>query len=40
MCYAFFTEDEAKAYQPTVVMVDEKNAVTEIRHLEKHGQVG
>ena len=40
MCYAFFTQEEAAAYQPTVVMVDEKNHVKEIRHLEKHGQVG
>ena len=40
MCYAFFTQEEAQTYQPTVVMVDEKNHVKEIRHLEKHGQVG
>ena len=40
MCYAFFTQEEAAAYQPTVVMVDAKNHVKEIRHLEKHGQIG
>ena len=27
MAYAFFNEDEAKAYKPTVVMVDEHNKI-------------
>ena len=38
MAYAFFTEDEARGYRPTVVMVDEKNHVREVRSLEYHGQ--
>lgn len=38
MAYAFFTEDEAKAHQPTVVMVDAQNKIRDIRHLEYHGQ--
>ncbi|HBT79889.1 MAG TPA: aspartate 1-decarboxylase [Selenomonas sp.] len=38
MAYAFFSEDEAKHYEPTVVMVDEKNKVREIRHLENAGE--
>lgn len=38
MAYAFFTEAEAKAYKPTVVMVDEQNKVREIRQVEYHGQ--
>lgn len=38
MAYAFFTEDEAKTYEPTVVMVNEKNKVREIRHLERAGE--
>jgi aspartate 1-decarboxylase len=40
MAYAQMGEEEAHSYQPTVVMVDEKNQVREIRHLEYHGQVG
>ena len=38
MAYAFFTEDEAKTYEPTVVMVDAKNKIREIRHLENAGE--
>ena len=38
MAYAFFTEEEAKGYQPLVVMVDEKNKVREVRRVEYHGQ--
>lgn len=38
MAYAFFTEDEAKTYEPTVVMVDAKNKIREIRHLERAGE--
>lgn len=38
MAYAFFSEDEAKSYEPTVVMVDEKNKIREIRHLENAGE--
>lgn len=38
MCYCFMNEDEARAYKPTVVMVDEKNHAKEVRHIEYHGQ--
>lgn len=40
MAYAFFQEDEAKNYKPTVVMVDENNHVREIRKVEYHGEIG
>lgn len=40
MAYAFFQEDEAKTYQPTVVMVDDDNHVREIRKVEYHGEIG
>lgn len=38
MAYAFFTEDEAREHQPTVVMVNAQNKIRDIRHLEYHGQ--
>lgn len=38
MAYAFMTEDEARSYVPTVVMVDGQNAVREVRCAEHHGQ--
>jgi aspartate 1-decarboxylase len=38
MAYAFFTEKEAEAYKPVVVMVNEKNKATDVRHIEYHGQ--
>lgn len=38
MAYAFMTEDEARSYVPTVVMVDGQNAVREVRQSEHHGQ--
>ena len=38
MAYAFMTEDEARSYVPTVVMVDGQNAVREVRFAEHHGQ--
>lgn len=38
MAYAFMTEDEARSYVPTVVMVDGQNAVSEVRQAEHHGQ--
>lgn len=40
MAYAFFQEDEAKTYKPTVVMVDDNNHVREIRKVEYHGEIG
>ena len=39
MAYAFMAETEAVAHVPTVVMVDEKNAIREIRHVEYPGQI-
>lgn len=39
MAYAFMDEKEAREYKPTVVLVDEKNAVREIRHVEYHGDI-
>lgn len=38
MAYAFMTEDEARSYVPTVVMVDGQNAVREVRCAEHPGQ--
>lgn len=38
MAYALFPEAEARSYAPTVVMVDEKNRIREIRHLERAGE--
>lgn len=38
MAYALFPEAEARNYAPTVVMVDEKNRIREIRHLERAGE--
>ena len=38
MAYALFDEVEAKAHKPKVVMVDEKNKIKEVRHVEYHGQ--
>lgn len=38
MAYALFPEAEARSYAPTVVMVDEKNRICEIRHLERAGE--
>ena len=38
MAYAFMTEDEARSYVPTVVMVDGQNAVREVSQAEHHGQ--
>ena len=38
MAYAFFTEDEARAWKPKVVMVDAENKIKEVRQVEYHGQ--
>lgn len=35
--YAIMDSNEAKSYRPTVVMVDGKNRITEIKHGEVHG---
>ena len=37
MAYALFDEKEARAHVPAVVMVDDRNRQTEIRHIEHHG---
>lgn len=39
MAYAVFTQEEAREHEPVVVMVDEKNAVKEIRGRESHGEM-
>lgn len=39
MAYAQMNESEAVAYKPCVVLVDEKNAVTEVFSYEKHGEI-
>lgn len=39
MAYAFMDEAEAAGHVPTVVMVNEKNSICEIRHVEHQGQV-
>ena len=39
MAYAVFSQEEAKAYEPVVVMVDEKNHIREIRGRESHGEI-
>ena len=39
MSYAQVTPEAAKAMQPKVVLVDDKNAVSKISHYEKHGEL-
>ena len=39
MDYAVFTPEEARDFEPTVVMVDEKNHIREIRGRESHGEI-
>ena len=38
MAYALMDEKEARGFVPTVVMVDGKNQVREVRYVEYHGQ--
>jgi len=38
MAYAFMDEKEAKQYVPTVVMVDEKNKIRQVRGAEQYGE--
>ncbi len=38
MAYAWMDEAEARAFRPTVVMVDGKNRAVEVRDGERHGQ--
>lgn len=37
MAYALFSEEERYNHKPSVVFVDEKNAITRITNYEKHG---
>ena len=37
MAYANMTSEEAKEHKPTVIFVDEKNAITRKANYEKHG---
>ncbi|GKX58678.1 aspartate 1-decarboxylase [Leminorella grimontii] len=39
MCYAQFTPEEAKAHRPTVLFVDDANAVQRVSRYEKHGRL-
>ena len=39
MAYAQMTPQEAEAYHPSVVFVDEKNSISKVTTYEKHGQI-
>lgn len=39
MAYAQMTPQEAEAYYPSVVFVDEKNSISKVTTYEKHGQI-
>ena len=39
MSYAMMTEEEARAYTPIVVMLDERNQPREVRGAEEHGTI-
>ena len=39
MCYAQMDQAEARAFQPHVVFVDEKNAISRVTRYEKHGRL-
>ena len=39
IAYGMMTQEEAKEFIPTIVMVDDKNRVKEVRGKELHGQV-
>lgn len=39
MAYAEVTPAEAKIHQPTVILVDEKNQITQVSRYEKQGQL-
>ncbi|OAT80695.1 aspartate 1-decarboxylase [Desulfotomaculum copahuensis] len=40
IAYTMLTPEEAAGFQPTVLLVDEKNRVTEVRHGEAPGERG
>jgi len=39
MAYAQMSSEEADTYRPSVVFVDEKNAIKKVTSYEKHGQI-
>lgn len=39
MAYADMTEEEAKAFRPRVVFVDDDNKITSVKDYEKHGVI-
>lgn len=39
MCYAQFSQEEAKRHQPKVVFVDDNNQISRISRYEKHGKL-
>ena len=39
MSYAEMTLEECKEYHPTVVFVDDNNAISRITNYEKHGRL-
>ena len=39
MAYAQMTPQEAEAYHPSVVFVEEKNSISKVTTYEKHGQI-
>lgn len=40
MAFCTMSSEEAKTHRPTVVFVDEKNAISEITYYEEHGMIG
>jgi len=40
MAFCTMSPEEAKTHRPTVVFVDEKNAISEITYYEEHGMIG
>lgn len=38
--YAIMEEQEAKAYEPTVVFLNDHNQISGIKAVEKHGEIG
>ncbi|MGE4353426.1 MAG: aspartate 1-decarboxylase [Oscillospiraceae bacterium] len=39
IAYALMDQNEAKEFKPTVLVLDDKNRVTKIRHQEIHGTI-
>ncbi len=39
MTFALMEESEIKTYQPTVVFLDERNQIVDIKQTEKHGEI-